>query len=189
MWNFQFEVLRTSRAHNNKSSILCIYMKTNQVKGHFAHCATWPTWNSRKTLNLLRSSVLKWHWGAYAKTTATAAKTSLENKQFGNGDYFQIIASSSHPVLLIEHAANGQVEAPVKLILRKKDLLLRVHVVVKTLNLEISRCHLADYVKQWSNRIIVFWCRRCRCRRLCVSSPIGSFSNDDGNGKKNVPWK
>ena len=27
------------------------------------------------------------------------------------------------------------------------DLLLCVHVVVKTLNLEFARCHLADYVK------------------------------------------
>ena len=86
--------------------------------------------------------------GTYAKTTATAAKTSLENKRLENGDHFQIIASSSHPILLIEHAANAQVEAPLKLILRMKDLLLRVHVVVKTLNLEISRCHLADYVKE-----------------------------------------
>ena len=80
--------------------------------------------------------------------TATAAKTSIENKHLGNGYYFQIIASSLHPILLIEHAANGQVEASLKLILRMKDLLLRVHVVVKTLNLEISRCHLADYVKE-----------------------------------------
>ena len=88
------------------------------------------------------------HWGAFAKTTATAAKTSLENKHLANGDYFQIIASSSHPILLKEHAAKGQVEAPLKLILRMKDLLLCVHVVVKTLNLEISRCHLADYVKE-----------------------------------------
>ena len=88
------------------------------------------------------------YWGAYAKTTATAAKTPLENKQLGNGYYFQIIAFSSHPILLVEHAANGQVEVPLKLILRMKDLLLRVHVVVKTLNLEISRCHLTDYVKE-----------------------------------------
>ena len=77
-----------------------------------------------------------------------AVKTSLENKHLGNGDYFQIIASSSHPILLIEHAANGQVEVLFKLILRMKDLLLRVHVVLKTLHLEISRCHLADYVKE-----------------------------------------
>ena len=28
-----------------------------------------------------------------------------------------------------------------------KDSLLCVHVVVKTLNFEISRCHLADYAK------------------------------------------
>ena len=64
-----------------------------------------------------------------------------------------------------------------------KDLLLCVHVVVKTLNLEISRCHLADYVKELyknvchmcsiiffphsTNQIIVFWC----CRP-CLSSLI-----------------
>ena len=29
-----------------------------------------------------------------------------------------------------------------------EDLLLFVHVVIKTLNLEISRYHLADYVKE-----------------------------------------
>ena len=31
--------------------------------------------------------------------------------------------------------------------LENERLLLCVHVVVKTLNLEISRCHLADYVR------------------------------------------
>ena len=35
---------------------------------------------------------------------ATATKTSLENKHLGNGDYFEIIASRSHPLLLTEHA-------------------------------------------------------------------------------------
>ena len=99
-------------------------------------------------LSVLRGNVLADEWGAYAKTTATAAKTSLENKHLGNGCYFQIIASFSHPILLTEHAANGQVEAPLKLTLRMNDSLLRVHVVAKTLNLEISRCHLADYVKE-----------------------------------------
>ena len=29
------------------------------------------------------------------------------NKELGNGDYFVIIASSSDPLLLTEHAANG----------------------------------------------------------------------------------
>jgi len=57
--------------------------------------------------------------------------------------YLVIIASSSHPLLLTEHAENGLVEAPLK---RMKDLLLCVHVVVKTLNLETSRCRLSDYV-------------------------------------------
>ena len=42
---------------------------------------------------------------------ATATKTSLVNKHLGNGDYFVIIASSSHPLLMTERAANGQVEA------------------------------------------------------------------------------
>ena len=45
---------------------------------------------------------------------ATATKTSLENKHLGNGDYFVIIAYSSHPLLLTEHAANGLVEPPLK---------------------------------------------------------------------------
>ena len=48
--------------------------------------------------------------------TTTATKTSLEKKYLGNGDYFVIIASSSHTLLLTEHAANGPgpVEAPLK---------------------------------------------------------------------------
>ena len=29
-----------------------------------------------------------------------------------------------------------------------KDLLLCVHIVIKTLNLEISHCHFADYVQE-----------------------------------------
>ena len=61
---------------------------------------------------------------------------------------FVIISSSSHPLLLTDRAANGLVEASLKQIQRMKDLLLFVYVVVKTLNLEISRCHLADYVKE-----------------------------------------
>ena len=59
-----------------------------------------------------------------------------------------------------------------------------VHVVVKNINLEISRCHLVDYFKEFSlsacrtcrtcsmimsphssNQMIVFW--RCRCLRRC----------------------
>ena len=42
--------------------------------------------------------------------TATATKMSLENKHLGN----VIIASSSHPLLLTEHAANGLVKASLK---------------------------------------------------------------------------
>ena len=42
-----------------------------------------------------------------------------------------IITFSSHLLFLTEHAANGLVEAPLKQIERRKDLLLCVHVVVK----------------------------------------------------------
>ena len=56
-----------------------------------------------------------------------------------------IIASSSPSLLLTEHAANGLVEAPLR---NDRFTVLCVHVVVKTLNLEISRCHLADYFKE-----------------------------------------
>ena len=37
-------------------------------------------------------------------TKATQTKASLENKHLGNGDYFVMIASSSHSLLLTEHA-------------------------------------------------------------------------------------
>ena len=46
--------------------------------------------------------------------TAIAMKMSLENKHLGNGDYFVIITSSSHPLLLTEHPANGLIEVPLK---------------------------------------------------------------------------
>ena len=44
----------------------------------------------------------------------TATKTSLENKLAGNGDYFAIFASSSHPLFLTGHVGNGLVEMPLK---------------------------------------------------------------------------
>ena len=47
---------------------------------------------------------------------------------------------------LTGHAANGLVEAPHEINIENEDLLLCVHVVVKTINLEISSCHLTDYV-------------------------------------------
>ena len=66
-----------------------------------------------------------------------------------------------------------------------QDLLLCVHAVVKNFNLEISRRHLADYVKNCTklraaraarlfsystNQIVVFCHRRCCYRRPCFSS-------------------
>jgi len=43
-----------------------------------------------------------------------ATKTSLENKPLGNGDYFAITTSSSHPLFLTEDASNGLANAPLK---------------------------------------------------------------------------
>ena len=45
------------------------------------------------------------------------------------------------------YAKNEPVRAPKNWIWSMRDLLLCVDVVVKTLNLDISRCCLADYVK------------------------------------------
>ena len=51
-----------------------------------------------------------------------------------------------------------------------KDILLRVHVVVKTLNLEISRCHLADYGNEFAR------VRAARAARLFfIIQPIRSL--------------
>ena len=41
-----------------------------------------------------------------------------------------------------------------------KDLLLRVHVVAKTLNLKMSRCHLADYNSKNCNKMHAAWTAR-----------------------------
>ena len=71
---------------------------------------------------------------------------------------------------LTEHAANGLVGA-----------LLVVQIVVKTLNLEISRCHLADYVKELHCSTIIFphstnqivsSRRRCRCPSLILKGSL-----------------
>ena len=53
-------------------------------------------------------------------------QTSFENRRLGNGVYFVVIASSFHPLMLTEHAANG---------------LGRGAVEVNIENVECSRCH------------------------------------------------
>ena len=69
--------------------------------------------------------------GVKAATTAMATKTLLENKHLVNGEYFVIIASSSHPLLLTEHAANGLVEAPLN-----KNRERKIYCCVSTLSLK-----------------------------------------------------
>ena len=74
-----------------------------------------------------------------------------------------------------------------------KDILSCVHVIVKTLNLEISRCYWQTasmncfkvrtaraatcstvIFPHSSNQMIVFWRRRCRCCRPCLKLRIKS---------------
>ena len=77
---------------------------------------------------------------------ATAGKTSLKNKRYlRNVDYFAIVVFCSHSVLFsdkLRYRWTGR--SIVELNIENESLLLYVHVVVKTLNLEISRCRLAD---------------------------------------------
>ena len=80
--------------------------------------------------------------------TAAADETSLKNKHLCNDDYFAIIAFCSHSILLTNYAKNRPLGVPYNQLWRMKDLLLGVQVFVKTLNLEISRSRLADYVKE-----------------------------------------
>ena len=85
-----------------------------------------------------------------------------------------------------------------------KDLLLGNHVVVKTLNLEISRCSSAKYVTEFhqsachtcstiifphpTNHSIVFWHCLCRCRHLCLSFLMSSVwkTISGGNMRGNI---
>ena len=85
-----------------------------------------------------------------------------------------------------------------------KDLMLCVHVVVKFGNLEISRCHLADYVKElcvphvqhgyissFNQSDHCYWRRRCCCHQGALASTTATatttpqIKNLIGRVKKN----
>lgn len=64
-----------------------------------------------------------------------------------------LLQSCPHSILLVKHTINGLLEAlklrsTIEVNTENERLLLYVQVVVETLNLEISRCHLADYAKE-----------------------------------------
>ena len=52
--------------------------------------------------------------GSLSSNDGNGNENVTENKHLGNGGDFLIIAPSSSPLLLTEHAANGLVEAPLK---------------------------------------------------------------------------
>ena len=86
---------------------------------------------------------------AHSRLNFREAKTSKPHGKAcyaGYGDHFVIIELLRR-TFIVDRARckwTGTVEAPLKFLWRMKDLLLCVGVVVKTLNLEISRSHLAD---------------------------------------------
>ena len=78
---------------------------------------------------------------------------------------------------------NYRAARAVRFLVKNFDVVTRT----TSLNLEISRCHLANYVKELyqsacrtcstiifthsTNQIIIFWRRRCSCRRPCLKLP------------------
>jgi len=77
-------------------------------------------------------------------------KTSLENKFWEMVTDFVIIASFFAPFIVDRERCklNGRSDVEANRENERSMLLLRFQVVVKTLNLEISRSHLVDYVKE-----------------------------------------
>ena len=72
-------------------------------------------------------------------------KQQQRQRDLRNGDYFVIISSSSHPLFLTERAIN---RLAVEVNIENARFAVVCSRVVKTLNSEISRCYLADYVKE-----------------------------------------
>ena len=82
-----------------------------------------------------------------------------------------------------------------------KDLLMTAHVFFRTSNVNISRRHLADYVKIFhqkaclkcstiafhysTNQIFELWPIQVAVA-VAVLVSLGNFSNNDRDGKKNV---
>ena len=94
---------------------------------------------------------------ALAMMTATARKTLLENIHLHNCDYFAISPSCSHLTMLARNPTTGLVCAPLHQIPRTKDLRLYAQVVIKTLNVVISRCCFAEY----GTDLFISACRTC----------------------------
>ena len=87
--------------------------------------------------------------GSLAATTAT--ETSPENKLLENGGYFRNYCCFLASFIVDRARCKYTGRSAVEVNKRMKDLLLGV--VVKTLNVEISRCHLADYVKEFCTKV------------------------------------
>ena len=82
------------------------------------------------------------HCRGEATDRETAA--SVENKQLGNGDYFVIIASSSHSFIVDRARCKWTGRSVVEVNTESESFtVFHFSFVVKTLNLENLRCHLA----------------------------------------------
>ena len=119
--------------------------------------------------------------------TATARKTWLENKHSRNCEYFAIIPSCSHFTMLAKNSTNG-CSARSQNRYAIKDSQLGAQVVIKTVNMVISRCcFVGDSTDLFlnacrtystlifphcdsTNQILNLWRCRFRSLRWCESS-------------------
>ena len=80
--------------------------------------------------------------------TATARKTSLDNKHLRSCDHFVVIPSCSHSTMLVNYAATGLVCAPLNSKQRLTDLWLYGQAVIKTAIVVIS-CPFPEDVRNF----------------------------------------
>ena len=119
--------------------------------------------------------------------TATETKISLKNKLLGNGEYFVINASSSHPLLLTEHAAKWTGRSAVEVNIENERFTVVCSHQCENLQfgnftLYFGRLHKRIVLKWMAhmhhnndfkfphpiNQMIVFWCSCCCCRCPCL---------------------
>ena len=91
---------------SSKSFILYLYMKTIRTK-RAEICATWPTWNNRKRLNLTQSSILMWRFRCSCRRSFLNSLLSL----LGQPCLHSITARTSNCVLEVPWGNNRELEA------------------------------------------------------------------------------
>ena len=118
--------------------------------------------------------------------------TLLENKYLPNCDYFAIVPSCTHSIIMVKYATTGLVCALLHSIRRIKDLPLYGQVVIKTVNVIISRCFFAEdgtdlFIRACctcstlsfsysTNQILNLWRCGCCCRSVVNAKALNQFA-------------